>query len=82
MSMKPRLPAADVRRFENVLSEIDVLGWADEYAARDTCDGTSWSMRLTWGEWVKETGGANAYPQRFEGLLRAVSDLAGGFHIR
>jgi hypothetical protein len=85
---------ADWQAFITTLDRLDVWSWKKRYLNLDVCDGTQWSVLISHGNQLVQSGGDNAYPSRtgetddpskgdiFDLFLCAVRKLIGGraFH--
>lgn len=70
--------------FKRALDKIGVWEWEHEYPNPGICDGTSWCVKIRWGNMNVFSHGSNNYPGRdhnsseFEAFLKAVRKLIGG----
>ena len=86
---------AEWELFGAKLNELDIWNWQSEYLNNGVCDGTQWSVDITWGSKTLTCHGDNNYPGRcgrpanspektveFAVFLKAVERLIGGraFH--
>ena len=65
--------------FLSELNRLKVWNWKDNYQPEFvTCDGTQWSLWITWGRRKVVSSGDNDYPKGFQAFLKAIRALIGG----
>jgi hypothetical protein len=77
---KARLAPTDAEwgAFAARLDALHVHRWTQDYVDPDVLDGEQWTLAIDWpdGRSVRSTG-SNAYPEAFEAVVQAVSELTG-----
>lgn len=61
------------------LNRLKVWNWKEDYQPEFViCDGTQWSLWITWGRCKVVSVGDNDYPKGFQSFLKAIRALIGG----
>jgi hypothetical protein len=61
--------------FSKSLDQLNVENWKRSYQYRGIEDGTQWHLKIQTKSSKIDTGGSNAYPENFNGLLKAINML-------
>ena len=61
--------------FSKSLKRLDVANWKRSYMDPHILDGTQWSFLVTTETSEIYSGGSNAYPEYFNGLILAINKL-------
>ena len=61
--------------FTKSLKRLDVANWKRSYMNPSVLDGTQWGLKVKTESSEIETGGSNAYPEYFNGLILAINRL-------
>lgn len=65
-------------RFWNAIETAGTWSWKERYEDPTVLDGTSWSVRLEYGQRTVSASGLNAFPPGWKTVRRALEELAGG----
>ena len=61
--------------FSQSLDQLNVKNWKRSYNYQGIEDGTQWRLKIQTKSSKIDTGGSNAYPENFNGLLKAINML-------
>ena len=61
--------------FSKSLKRLDVANWKRSYMDPHILDGTQWRLNVITQTSEIDTGGSNAYPEYFNGLILAINRL-------
>ena len=61
--------------FSKSLKRLDVANWKRSYMNPSVLDGTQWGLKVKTEASEIDTGGSNAYPEYFNGLILAINRL-------
>ena len=62
-------------KFLESIERLDVLNWKESYIDPSILDGTQWLFQIRTESFEIETGGSNAYPENFNGLIMSINKL-------
>ena len=62
-------------KFLESIERLDVLNWKESYIDPSISDGTEWLFQIRTESFEIETGGSNAYPENFNGLIMSINKL-------
>ena len=62
-------------KFLESIERLDVLNWKESYIDPSISDGTQWLFQIRTESFEIETGGSNAYPENFNGLIKSFNML-------
>ena len=61
--------------FSKSLKRLDVANWKRSYMDPSILDGTQWHLQIKTESSEIDTGGSNAYPENFNGLITSINKL-------
>ena len=61
--------------FLESLERLDVASWEESYNDSSILDGTQWHFQIRTESFEIYTGGSNAYPENFNGLIMSINKL-------
>jgi len=77
--------AEEWKEFSQSLEQLKVWDWKESYQDHDILDGTQWSLLVRTTRYLMvnkpapyleiDTGGSNAYPENFNGLIKSFNKL-------
>ena len=62
-------------KFLESIERLDVLNWKESYIDPSISDGTQWLFQIRTESFEIYTGGSNAYPENFNGLIESINKL-------
>ena len=62
-------------KFLESIERLDVLKWKESYIDPSISDGTEWLFQIRTESFEIDTGGTNAYPENFNGLITSINKL-------
>ena len=62
-------------KFLESIERLDVLKWKESYIDPSISDGTEWLFQIRTESFEIDTGGTNAYPENFNGLIKSFNIL-------
>lgn len=57
------------------IDQLNVVEWKKSYSNPAILDGTQWNLKILTNSTEIHSGGSNAYPENFNGLLKAINKL-------
>ena len=61
--------------FLESVERLDVASWEESYNDSSILDGTQWHLKIKTESSEIDTGGSNAYPENFNGLIKSFNKL-------
>jgi len=62
-------------KFLESIERLNVSNWKESYIDTSILDGTQWLFQIRTESFEIDTGGSNAYPENFNGLIMSINNL-------